>query len=74
MRICDEDIVAAFVKVSTPNQWESKRVVWFDFLDGTAPEAAPAMKPLFTIYGHHRDGRTKPPRPPCLILRPAAWP
>jgi len=58
VRLCDEDMVAAFLKVSTPNQWESKRHVWFDFLDGTAPEAATDMKPLFTIYGHHKDGRT----------------
>ena len=44
MRLCDEDMVAAFLKVSTPNQWESKRHVWFDFLDGMSPEHVRDLK------------------------------
>ena len=56
MRICDERMVEAFRKVATQNLWESKKVVWFDFLDGLATDPAPELKPLFTVYGHHEEG------------------
>lgn len=34
MQICDKGVYEAFENVVTGNQWESKRKVWFDFLDG----------------------------------------
>lgn len=34
MKICDKGVYEAFEKVVTSNQWESKKDVWFDFLDG----------------------------------------
>jgi len=34
MKLCDQEIYDAFSKVATYNQWESKKNVWFDFLDG----------------------------------------
>lgn len=35
MDICGEGMVAAYDKVKTVNAWESKKKVWFDYLDGT---------------------------------------
>ncbi|KAF2666441.1 FAD/NAD(P)-binding domain-containing protein [Microthyrium microscopicum] len=34
MKICDPGVYEAFQHVATHNQWESKKNVWFDFLDG----------------------------------------
>ncbi len=34
MECCYEGIHAAFEKVCTRNEWESKQKVWFDYLDG----------------------------------------
>lgn len=38
MKICDPGLYAAFEKVVTLNQWDSKKNVWFDFLDGMKDE------------------------------------
>lgn len=39
MQICDTGVFEAFKKVVTHNQWESKKNVWFDFLDGMKNES-----------------------------------
>lgn len=56
MRICDEDMIAAFGRVATGNQWDSKRGVFFDIYDGTADAPAFELPPLFTILGHQAQG------------------
>jgi salicylate hydroxylase len=38
MRACHPGIAAAFEKVCTRNGWESKRKVWFDYVDGVESE------------------------------------
>lgn len=39
MKICDKGVYEAYEKVVTHNQWESKKNVWFDFLDGMKNES-----------------------------------
>jgi salicylate hydroxylase len=56
MGICDQAMVDAFHRVASYNLWESKRIVWFDFVDGLSPVPAPELQPLFTIYGQHEGG------------------
>ncbi len=51
MRLCDERMLAAFGRVATHNGWPDKRHLWFDFLDGTAADPAPALEPLFSVSG-----------------------
>lgn len=54
MDICGPGVQAAFNRVSTTNGWESKKKVWFDYLDGTQskpPQNGKAVHqgPEFTI-------------------------
>jgi salicylate hydroxylase len=51
LRVCDEELVAAFDRVSTGNPSDSKKGVWFDFFDGTAPGSAAELAPVFTVLG-----------------------
>jgi salicylate hydroxylase len=50
MRICDAGVEEAFNKVVTTNQWESKKKVWFDFLDGMKQDQVGYQEAEFTIY------------------------
>ncbi|KAK7908794.1 hypothetical protein PG985_016097 [Apiospora marii] len=50
MDMCDKSLRAAFEKVGTHNQWDSKHDVYFDVMDGMAPGDDPAHhKPLLTL-------------------------
>lgn len=53
MLILSRDIGQAFEAVATHNKWESKRKIWFDFLDGTAGERpeghAGGIETIFTL-------------------------
>ncbi|PSR97603.1 putative salicylate hydroxylase [Coniella lustricola] len=49
MGLIDRSVLGAFNIVATRNKWESKKSVWFDFMDGTSQEPAARLKPLFAM-------------------------
>lgn len=46
MQSLSPDVHAAFEKVVTPNQWESKSKTWFDFVDAYAKDSAVGQEKL----------------------------
>lgn len=53
MEFIDRSVLGAFNIASTRNKWDSKKSVWFDFLDGMSQVPAPKLKPLFAIADHN---------------------
>lgn len=49
MEMIDRSVLGAFNIVSTRNKWESKKGVWFDFMDGMSHAPAADLKPLFSM-------------------------
>lgn len=52
MSFIDRSVLGAFNLVSTRNKWDSKKSVWFDFMDGMSAVPAATLKPLFAISDH----------------------
>lgn len=48
MEMIDRSVLGAFNMVVTRNKWDSKKSVWFDFMDGTSQEPATKLKPVFS--------------------------
>lgn len=48
MDMIDRSVLGAFNIVATRNKWDSKKSVWFDFMDGTAQEPAAELEPVFS--------------------------
>jgi salicylate hydroxylase len=53
MEVCSPDVLAAFEKVATKNGWESKKNVWFDFVDGYHQQALGEQKLVFSIENEY---------------------
>lgn len=49
MELVDRSVLGAFNIVSTRNKWDSKKSVWFDFMDGMSQQPAATLKPLFAM-------------------------
>lgn len=49
MHICSPDVYKAFEKVVTKNQWENKKSVWFDWLDGMNDKKVNEQEFAFSI-------------------------
>lgn len=49
MELIDRSILGAFNIVSTRNKWDSKKSVWFDFMDGMSQQPAARLEPLFAL-------------------------
>lgn len=49
MEFIDRSMLGAFNIVATRNKWDTKKSVWFDFLDGMSQQPAGTLKPLFSV-------------------------
>lgn len=49
MEMIDRSVLGAFNIVSTRNKWDSKKDVWFDFMDAMSPTPAAELRPLFSM-------------------------
>lgn len=49
MELIDRSVLGAFNIVATRNKWESKKSVWFDFMDGMSSLPVSQLEPLFSM-------------------------
>lgn len=49
MELIDRSVLGAFNIVSTRNKWDSKKGVWFDFMDAMSQTPAVELRPLFSM-------------------------
>lgn len=49
MELIDRSVLGAFNIVSTRNKWDSKKAVWFDFMDAMSNAPAAELRPLFSM-------------------------
>lgn len=49
MEVIDRSVLGAFNIVATRNKWDSKKSVWFDFMDGMSQLHVSQLEPLFTM-------------------------
>lgn len=49
MEFIDRSVLGAFNIVATRNKWDSKKSVWFDFMDGMSQLHVSQLEPLFTM-------------------------
>ncbi|KAJ4410958.1 hypothetical protein N0V82_009109 [Gnomoniopsis sp. IMI 355080] len=49
MEFIDRSVLGAFNIVATRNKWESKKSVWFDFMDGMSQLPVSQLAPLFAM-------------------------
>lgn len=59
MQICHPGVAEAFDRVRTYNGWDSKRSVWFDYLDGTAERGREAGFTIRTRVGQNAVHRAE---------------
>lgn len=49
MELIDRSVLGAFNIVATRNKWDSKKGVWFDFMDAMSQAPASELQPLFSM-------------------------
>lgn len=49
MEMIDRSVLGAFNLVATRNKWDSKKSVWFDFMDGMSHVRVSQLEPLFAM-------------------------
>lgn len=49
MEVIDRSVLGAFNIVATRNKWDSKKSVWFDFMDGMSQQHVLQLAPLFAM-------------------------
>lgn len=49
MELIDRSVLGAFNIVATRNKWDSKKSVWFDFMDAMSQAPAHELQPLFSM-------------------------